>query len=181
MIALFGLDTKKSIEKKRLVYDENGFDIFDRYFIFFLSSIIIFGFSMILYRKNVPLKNLGFEYYLLIVGILFCIYLGYRKATEKNLYVQKSDYSNDHTKTLIRDFCKNRGLTEHFVYKELIIFTEPLMMSFNSESEVSYVFIVENSVAYFAVLKKGDRANFPTLTTHLFLKSDMRKLLSKKL
>lgn len=181
MIALFGQDTKKSIEKKRLVYDENGFDIFDRYFIYFIFSVLIFGFSMILYDSNMPLKDLGFEYYLLILGIFFCIYVCFRKATEKNLYVQKSDYSNDHTKTLIRDFCKNRGLTEHFVYKELIIFTEPLMMSFNSESEVSYIFIVENSVVYFAILKKGDRANFPTITTHLFLKKDMRKLLTKKL
>ena len=85
MRTLKNLNITKSIESKKLIFEESWFDKFDSFtnYLIFTALIII---SVLCFREINPLSsNDRVGYYIIPIVIAFCLYCFYCKFSEKYL------------------------------------------------------------------------------------------------
>lgn len=85
MRSLKNVNIKKSIETKRLVFDESWYDKSDTYFQYFVYLILILFPIPAIQLINPTTQNSNFEYAIFFIPIIIGLYSLYCKLTEKNL------------------------------------------------------------------------------------------------
>ena len=177
MRTLKGINIDKSIDKQKLVFKLGWYDIFDSiaiYFVFCLFSIVAFLIYFDSHRSKNPNDDF-FYVYILPVSVLFGLYVIYRKATERHLIKIRTSYSRQQNRQILLGFANKQGFEIYRNSNDCLIFNEPTN-DFISVYKKSMIFIVEDGIVLFTILKDGFRLNLPTLTGHLFLRNDLKKL-----
>jgi len=111
------------------------------------------------------------------MSILFGLYVIYRKATEKHLFKVNSAFDKQKNKQLLLNYAAKYGWQVYKNSNDCLIFNEQTSY-FNSRYKKSMIFIVKDNLVLFTILKDNYRLNIPSLTSHLFLKHDLKKLLA---
>lgn len=173
-IAKINID--QSVSRQKLIFEEEWLDKFDRIVIYlFLSGLVIYPILIIMAadfnNKNDKIFSLTF----LPLVILFGIYVIYRKATEKLLFKINTPFDRQKNRQILLEYADKKQFEIYRRSNDCLIFNESIS-DFNPRYKKSMVFIVKNNVVYFTILKEQFKLNLPTLTSHLFLKSDLKKM-----
>ncbi|WP_333852339.1 hypothetical protein [Epilithonimonas sp.] len=172
------LDIKESIEKKKLIYKESWLDIFDKItiYIFFLwGAILPF---LVFFDPDRDFSKTGFEYYLLFLGTIFCLYVIYRKATEKKLIKLKSNYTQEKNRKVITEYFEQNSYERYRNALNILIYNEENDFYFNPNYQTSRIILLDNSDVYITVIKENFKLNVPVLYKHISLREDLKKLLT---
>jgi len=170
------IDIDKSINKQKLVFKVGWYDILDSvitYFFFSMFSVAPLLMYFDPHRSKDPNDNF-FYLYILPIWVLLGLYTIYRKATEKHLIKINTSYNRQQNRQILLDFAGKQGFEIYRKSNNCLIFNEPT--GFNSNYKKSTIFILEDGLVMFTILKDGFRLNLPTLTGHLFLRHDLKKL-----
>ncbi|OAH70933.1 hypothetical protein AXA65_12315 [Chryseobacterium sp. FP211-J200] len=118
------------------------------------------------------------EYYFLFLATIFCLYVIYRKATEKNLTMIKSKYLQDKNREIITKYFEKNNFERYRSASNILIYNEENDFSLNPNYQTSRIILLDKDFIYMAVIKENFRLNIPVLTKHIFLKRDLKKLLN---
>jgi len=176
MRSLKNLDIEKSIESRKLVYDESLWDKFDtviNYFMFFsLMLPAIFGLKDIK-----PSANNDFEYLFYICPFLFGLYGLYCKFTEKNLKEIRFTIHKEEAKRRILEYGKKYNYRVSKISNNLIFLNEPTnSFSHWDEEKTTIIFFKDQSISY-ALIQNGRKINAPVLLSQHFIRKDFKKIL----
>lgn len=171
------IDIPKSIKQEKLLFEEAWFDKLQS-----IALYIFFSFAIILFSSIYGVKstnsNEEFYKYLSAFGIILFAYIIYRKATEKKLFVQKSNFEQEKNNQILLQFAKEKSLEIYRQSKECLIFNRE-KDDLNTNYKKSMIFLLDENKIYFTIIQDGYRLNLPVLLSHYFLKKDIKKLFSK--
>lgn len=170
------LNIDQSVSRQKLVFEEEWLDKFDRIVVYlFFSGLIIYP-TILITSLDIRTNNDKFiAFAILPLPILFGLYVIYRKATEKQLFQIKTPFNRQKNKQILLDFADKQQYEIYKKSNEYLIFNESFD-DFNSSYKKSMVFIIKDNMVYYTILKDQFKLNLPTLTSHLFLKNDLKKL-----
>jgi len=174
------LNIEESIRQEKLIFKEGWLDKFDTitiYFIFSWATIIPF---LVYFDPHRNKSETGIFYYLTFLMTVLGIYVIYRKATEKKLIKISSSFNQEENRKLINEYCIKEHFEKHRDSKNIIIYNEDADFNINPNYKTSYIFILDNNIVLFTILKERFKVNLPTLTKHLMVKSELKKLLKNK-
>jgi hypothetical protein len=170
------INIDESVNRHRLIFQESWVDKLDRLVIYF--SFGVFLVYPVLTFINADFKNPNDKFIsltILPISILFGLYVIYRKATEKRLFKVITPFDKQTTRQMLLDFADEQELEIHRKSNDCLIFNES-SDDFNSSHKKSMVFIVKDNLVLFTVLKDQFKLNLPTLTSHLLLRYNLKKL-----
>lgn len=107
--------------------------------------------------------------------MLLGLYVIYRKATEKFFYKLTTPFDRQKNKQVLLSYADKQQFEIYRKSNDCIILNESLG-DFNPSYKKSMVFILKDNEVLFTILKDQYKLNLPTLTSHLFLKHDLKKL-----
>ncbi|MHA3047696.1 hypothetical protein JSO59_010125 [Riemerella anatipestifer] len=171
------LKIKESIEKQKLIFKESWLDVADRITIFFFFS---WGAILPFLIFFDPYKNStegGFEYYLPFLATFFCIYVIYRKATEKKLSEIETKNSQEENRKIITEYFEKNNFERYRNASNILIYNEENDFAINPRYQTSRIILLDKNKVYSTVLKENFRLNIPVLTKHIFLSKDLKKIL----
>lgn len=172
------LNIKESIQKQKLIYKESWLDIFDKLttYIFFLwGAILPF---LVFFDPYRDLSKTGFEYYLLFMVTIFCLYVIYRKATEKKLTKLQSNYTQEKNREIITKYFEQNKYERYRNALDILIYNEENDFSFNPNYQTSRIILLDKNDVYSTVIKENFKLNIPILYKHIALRKDLKKLLT---
>lgn len=175
------IDIDESVLRHKLIFQEEWLDKFDRFVVYiFFSGLIIYP-ALTIFEADFNNPNDKFiSLTLLPLCILFGLYVVYRKATEKLLFTLTTPFDRQKNKQILLDFAEKQQLEVYRKSNDCIILNESLG-DFNPSYKKSMVFILKDNEVLFTILKDQFKLNLPTLTSHLFLKQDLKKLFNNVL
>lgn len=172
------LNIDESINQQKLIFKESWLDKLDAiaiYFFFTWAAILPF---ILYFDPHRDRTETGFIYYLLFLMTFFSVYVIYRKATDKKLIKISTNNNQEQNRTLINSYCLRENFEKHKDTKDLIIYNEDADFNINPEYKTSYIFVLSDNKVLFTILKERYKLNLPTLTKHLVVKADLKKLLN---
>ena len=173
------LNIAESIKRERLIYTENWFDKLDRIVIYlFFSWGFVIPF-LVFFNPHKDLTKTGIEFYLMFIFSIFCAYVIFRKATEKNLTEIKSEFDTEKNKELINEYCQKMGYEKYRNSKNIIIYNSENPLNINSNYKTSRIFLFESNKIYFTMLKENYKMNIPVLFSQIIMKKEIEKLIKK--
>lgn len=179
MRELRNLDISKSIESKKLIFEENWidkFDIFTNYLAF--SALAIFSF-LVLLEINPNSENDQVEYFIFPLVIIFSIYSFYCKYSEKHLKEIRFEIHREDAKQRILEYGKDFDYRISKISNDLIFLNENISyFGFGNYEKTIIIFIKDKSILI-TVIKEGFRINAPVLFSQHFIKSDLKKTLKR--
>ncbi|GAA5085814.1 hypothetical protein GCM10023210_06980 [Chryseobacterium ginsengisoli] len=179
MRSLKNLDIEKSIESKKLVYEESWSDKFDAVGRYFIFSILIF-YSFLVFKEIKPSPNNSLDYFVLSSLLTFCLYSSYCKFTEKNLKEIKFYIHKEEAKRRILEYGKKYKYRISKISSNLIFFNEPINgFSGWGEEKTTVIFFQDQSIFY-TVIQNGRKTNAPVLISQHFIRKDFKKILNQK-
>ncbi|AZA84881.1 hypothetical protein C1637_19055 [Chryseobacterium lactis] len=173
------LKITESIESEKLIFEENWYDRFDTWTIYF-ASLAMIGSSVLCVREIKPSLNNGLEYLFFTVIFTFSLYVFYCKSTEKYLKEIKFSISKDEAKNRILEYGKKYNYritkvsTNLFYLNETADFYSPV-----NYEQTTIIFFKNNAILY-TVIKECSRANFPVLFSKYLTIFDLKKILHQK-
>lgn len=175
------IDIVESVSRHKLIFQEDWLDKFDRFVVYiFFSGLIIYPaltfFEADFNKPNDKIISLT----LLPICILFGLYVIYRKATEKLLFKLTTPFDRQKNKQILLNYADKHQLEIYRKSNDCLIFNESLG-DFNPSYKKSMVFILKDNEVLFTILKDQYKLNLPTLTSHLFLKHDLKRLFNNVL
>lgn len=178
MRSLTNLDIEKSIQSRKLIYDEKGYDKIDIYTNYLVFISLIF-FSMLTLMKIKPSANDDFEYIIYACLLLFGLYGFYCTFTEKNLKEIKFNIHKEEAKQRILEYGKKYHFRISKISANLIFLNEPTSsLSFWGEERTTIIFFSGQSIFY-TVIKNGTKINSPVLLSQHLMRRDLKKILSQ--
>lgn len=179
MRSLKKINIPKSIQSKKLIFEESWSDKFDTFFIYFISLVLI-GASILCFKEIQPSLNNDMEYFLLICSLIFSFYVIYCKFTEKQLKEIEFDISKNEAKARIIEYGKKHNYRMPRTSGNLIYLNEIAdPYSLQNLEQTTVIFLKENAILY-TVIKEGSRSNFPVLFSQYSIKMDLKKLLQEE-
>lgn len=173
------VNIEQSVNKQKLVFEEEWSDKIDRVAIYiFFSGFIIYPLLLIFKADFSNSNDKFFSLTILPVFVLFGCYVIYRKATEKLLFKIITDFDKQKNREILLDYADKVKLEIHRKSNDLLIFNETIG-DFNTSHKKSIVLIIKDNIVFFTILKDQFRLNLPTLTSHIFLKNDLKKILKQ--
>jgi len=165
-------DILKSITLQKLVYKERWLDFID-----YLIIYSIFGFIVVFciteFKEDFMNRNDKLTSTVVFSLLtLSCLYVIFRKATEKNLIKVKTHLKIQNNKKILMEFANRRQLGIYYESENFLIFTE--VINLYPRWDNSIIFIISGNFILFTILR--DRPLMPTLGSHLFQKQDLKKL-----
>lgn len=179
MRSLKNLDIEKSIESKKLVFDESWFDKFDTIGIYFIISILIF-YIFLVFKEIIPSPNNTLEYFVFISLLVFCLYSLYCKLTEKNLKEIKFDIHKEEAKRRILEYGKKHHFRISKISSNLIFLNEPTSSISNWGEEKTVMIFFKDQSVFYTLIQNGRNANPPVLLSQHFIRKDFKKILNQK-
>ncbi|HXU27108.1 MAG TPA: hypothetical protein VN698_07740 [Bacteroidia bacterium] len=172
------IKVSESIIKNKLIFQEDWTDKFDRFVIYlFFSCFLVYPIISYYDTSSLGPNDRFVLYSFCPMSILFGLYVIYRKATEKHLFKVNSAFDKQKNKQLLLNYAAKYGWQVYKNSNDCLIFNEQTSY-FNSRYKKSMIFIVKDNLVLFTILKDNYRLNIPSLTSHLFLKHDLKKLLA---
>ena len=174
-IAKINIDQSVSLQK--LVFEEEWLDKFDRIVIYlFFSGLVVYPILSIMGADFNNNNDKLFSLVIFPLVILFGLYVIYRKATEKILFKINTPFDWQKNRLILLEYAVKQQFEIYRKSNNCLIFNESIS-DFNPRYKKSMIFIVKDNVIFFTILKEQFKLNLPTLTSHLYLKSDLKKLL----
>ncbi len=170
------INIDQSVSRQKLVFEEEWLDKFDRIIVYlFFSGLVVYPILTIMVADFNNKNDKFFSLAILPLVILFGLYVIYRKATEKLLFKINTPFNRQKNRQILLDYADKQQFEIYRKSNDCLIFNESIG-DFNPRYKKSMVFIVKDNVIFFTILKEQFKLNLPTLTSHLFLKSDLKKL-----
>jgi len=179
MRSLKNLDSKKSIDFGRLIYNESIRDKIDIYtnYLIFLSFIY---FSIFGLRSMKPSLNNDFDYCIYFFLITFGIYGAYCTFTEKRLKEIRFKIHQEEAMKRILEYGKRYHYRISKISNNLIILNEPMdYFGFGNYEKTTVIFFMEQSIL-FTVLNEGPKINTTVLISQHLAKRHLKKVLNSK-
>lgn len=174
------IDIDESVSRHKLIFQEEWLDKFDRFVVYISFGGFIIYPALTIFEADFSNPNDKFiSLTLLPLSILFGLYVVYRKATEKLLFVLKTPFDRQKNKQILLYYADNQQLEVYRKSNDCIILNESIG-DFNQSYKKSMVFILKGNQILFTILKDQYKLNLPTLTSHLFLKHDLEKLFNNE-
>lgn len=178
MRTLKNLDINKSIESKKLVFEESWKDRLDTFFMCFVIVVFIFLIISCFLELESFSKN-GLEYTVLSGMITFSLYVLYCKLSEKKLKKIKFSVHKEEAKKRVIEYGKKYNFRISKWSGNLILLNEPTDgFSLKVYERTTLVFFEDNEILY-TLIKEGARANFPVLFSQHFEKRELMKILNQ--
>lgn len=179
MRSLKNLKITKSIESKKLIYNENISDKIDTY-----TNYLVFGaltyFSILGLYKIKLSANSDVEYLIYSCALIFSLYFSYCLFTEKRLKEISFSIHKEEAKRRILEYGKKYHYRISKISNNLIYLNEPInSFSFLNEERTIIIFFKDQSVLY-TVIKSGGKINAPVLLSQHFVRKDIRKILHQE-
>lgn len=180
MRTLRNLDINKSIESRKLIFEENWSDKFDN-FTNYLIFIALINSSVLCLKEINPLSsNDRVGYYLFPLVIVFCLYGFYCKFSEKHLKEIKFYIHKEEAKQKILEYGKKYNYRISKISDNLVFLNESINnFSSRNHEKTILVFFKSDSILY-TIIKEGYRLNAPVLFSQHFTRRDLKKMLQKK-
>lgn len=160
------LNINESIKKKRLIHKRDLIDKIDYYtFIFLWISSIVAIFFLI--KDN--------YFFCLIIFIILSYFL-IRKIFEYRLKIIKTNNSIELNKERVLKYINERKFELYRNNSKCIIFNES---DDNFGHCTTTILFFIDDLVYYTTIKDGFKMNFPTIITHIFIKRDLKKILTK--
>lgn len=176
MRRLKNLNIAKSIERNQLVYSEDWLDKFDTIIIYmFFTWCFIMPF-LVYFNPYRDYSKTGIEFYLLFIFSIYALYVIYRKATEKNLRKIVSQFDAEKNRSLINEYCKEKGFEKYRDAKNIIIYNNLNYLAINPRFQTSRIFILEKNDIYLTMIKENQKLNIPVLFSQNNLMRDINQL-----
>lgn len=175
MRTLNNLDSRKSIQFRKLIFDESNSDVSDR----ILSYLIFSGFvlvSLFLILDNIVSNeasfSLIFPFLIMMIGLrgIYC------RFTEINLKEIRTDIRPEEIKRRLINYSKRKKYTFYQATEHLFFLNEPAFKGFSGYDQTTYIFINEGKVLY-TLLKETTRFNTPVLFAQYFKARDLKRIL----
>jgi len=171
------LDINGSIKQEKLIFKESWLDKFDTitvYFVFGWATIVPF---LVYFDPHRNKNETGLFHYLIFLMTFLSIYVIYRKATENKLIKITSSNTQELNRSLINEYCIKENFRKYRDTKDIIIYNEDADFNINPNWVTSYIFLLKDNNILFTIIKERYKVNLPTLTKHLVVKNDLRKIL----
>lgn len=179
MRELKNLDISKSIESKKLIFEENWIDKFDIFTSYLAFSALAISSFLTLFVINPNSENDRVGYYIFALVIIFSLYAFCCKFSEKHLKKIKFDIHREDAKQRILEYGKNNDYRISKISNDLIFFNEPTSDSLFGNFEKTICIFFKEDCILFTVIKEGFRINMPVLFSQHFIKSDLKKALKR--
>lgn len=180
MKTLRNLDINKSIESRKLIFEEDWFDKFDNFTNYLIFIALITSSVLCLKEINPLSSNDRVGYYLFPLVIVFCLYGFYCKFSEKHLKEIKFYIHREEAKQKILEYGKKYNYRISKISDNLVFLNEPINdFSFGNQEKTILVFLKNDTILY-TVIKEGVRLNAPVLFSQHFIRRDFKKILQKK-
>lgn len=145
--------------------------------------ILIFGCLVCYPLMFIPLADFSspndqfFLYVIFPVVMLIGCYGFFRGITEKRLIKIDTSLDRESVKRIILRFAEDKQLEIHRNSAGCIILNSPSSIYNVTDYKKSRIFLYNDGVLLFTVIKDGYKINYPVFFTHLFVKRDLEKLL----
>jgi hypothetical protein len=179
MRTLRKLNPEESISKRRLIFDEDWLDKFNRltvYIVFF--PFIFLPIVMLLNEKFVGPNDEFILHWVLPASFILGVYTWYRNATEKRLIKVDAQFDSQTIRKLLLEYAKKN---QYEIYRKSngYIILNDTYSYWSSKYKKTGIFFSQDNLLLFTVIRDGFRLNLPTLFTHLFLKRDLIIMMQK--
>lgn len=179
MRVLKNLKITKSIECKRLIYDESLSDKIDKY-MNYLIFITLAYFSVIEIYEIKPSANSDFEYFISICVIFVASYAFYCTVTEKELREISFGIDKEEAKRRVLEYGEKRYFRISKIASNLIFLNEPTSSISRSDEEKTTIIFFKNDSILYTVIQNGTRINTPVLLSQHFIRKDLKKILTQE-
>lgn len=182
MRTLKKLNITKSIQSKKLTFEESWSDKFDTFFNYFMFILLTITSILALKEINPNSPNDTIGYFIFPLVIVFSLYAFYCKFSEKNLKEIKFDIHKEDAKQRILEHGKKYNYRISKISNNLIFLNEPTSESnlgFGNYEKTIIIFFKDNSILY-TLIKEGWRINFPVLFSQHIVRSDFKKILKAR-
>lgn len=177
MRSLKNVNIKKSIETKRLVFDESWYDKSDTYFQYFVYLILILFPIPAIKLINPTTQNSNFEYAIFFIPIIIGLYSLYCKLLEKKLKELKFTVDKEEAIARILAYGKKDDYRISKIGHNLIYLNEWTgEVSHKVRERTIIIFFTESSILY-TLIKEGMRMNSPVLINQHIVRRELKKLL----
>lgn len=110
------------------------------------------------------------------ITIIFCLYVMFRTLREKHLICITTSLEKKENRELILDFANDKDFRVYRKSGNFIILNDTVGEVHQIKT---IVLIVQDNEILFTILREGYKLNYPVLTSHLFLKHDLKKFIMK--
>lgn len=170
------INIEESVSQNKLIFQEEWLDKFDRMVVYLFGSGIVLFSILTLNKADFTNPNEKFiALSILPLSIVFGLYVVYRKATEKRLFTLTTPFDRQKNKQILLNYADKQQLEVYRKSNDCLILNESIS-DFNPSYKKSMVFILKDNQVFFTILKDQFKLNLPTLTSHLYLKHDLKKL-----
>jgi len=170
------LKVDESIDKRRLVYKKDFFDKIDYYFyVFIFLAVLLASYNLLIL---VDFKNSNDSFFA-IIYLLFPIIAFYfliRKIFEYRLKVIETHNNQELNREKILKYVEEKGFEIYRNNQKCVIFNHDYDR-FN-HCTTTIVLFKSNNVFY-TTIRDGFKTNTPTIISHIFIKNDLNKILTK--
>ena len=179
MRRIIKINIDESVSRHELIFEEEWLDKFDRLVVYiFFSGLIIYP-ALTMFEADFNNPNDKFiSLTILSLCMLFGLYVVYRKATEKLLFALTTPFDRQKNRKILLDFADKQQLEVYRKSNDCLILNESIG-DFNPSYKKSMIFILKDNLVLFTILKDQYKLNVPTLTSHIFLKYDLKKIFKK--
>jgi hypothetical protein len=180
MRKLKNLNPLESISKRRLIFDEDWNDKFNRLAVYLVfSPLILLPLLIMYFQEKYTNSNETFVlYWVFPISIILGLYMLYRNATEKQLVKINAQIDSLTIRKLLLDYAEKNNFEVYRKSNNCLIFNESFDI-WSSDSKKTRIFFVQDNNVLFTVIQDNFRLNLPTMFTHILLKRDITKLLKK--
>jgi len=179
MRTLKNLDINKSIESRKLIFEESWFDKFDSFTNYLAFGAIGISSALCLNEINPLSSNDRIGYYLFPLLVAFCLYGFYCKFSEKHLKEIKFYIHKEEAKQKILEYGKKYNYRISKISNDLIFLNEPINdFSFGNQEKTIFVFFKNDKILY-TIIKEGVLLNMPVLFSQHFTRRDFKRILKK--
>ncbi len=172
---LHNLNTQKSIQFRKLIFDESNSASSERLFAYIIfSGFILIPLLMILdiIASNEASFSIIFPFLIMIFGLrgLYC------QFTEMNLREIRTDIQPQEIKKKLTDYSKRKKYILYQATDYLFFLNEPTHEGFSGYQQTTFIFIIEGKILY-TLLKETTRFNTPVLFAQYFKARDLKRIL----
>lgn len=175
------LDIEKSIQNKKLIFEENWLDKLDTITNYLIFIAFIF-FSILCLKEIKSSPNNLLEYFILIFVIIFSLYGLFCKLSEKHLKKIKFSIHKEDAKQRILEYAKKNNYRISKIANNLIFLNQPndsSNLGFGNYEKTTFIFIEDNYLL-FTLMKEGFRLNPPVLFSQYIINLELKKILKRK-
>ncbi|MGL5892162.1 MAG: hypothetical protein ACRC3B_19870, partial [Bacteroidia bacterium] len=119
----------------------------------------------------------AFGFVILPLILALFVYVFYRKLSELFFFRVKTKFDTKENRLLLYEFYKTRE--ESVAYIRFNFFKNSYPSSINNRITYTYIIIKDEEIL-FAMLTNGLKLNVPVITSHLFLRYDLKKFYARK-